>query len=234
MMWLLIIGLIIGIPLGYKFRLKKKRGITLTIVIVIAFLLVPYAAFIFGQMHILMKDEAMPENWTVIVVRSTTEKIVWINEDGEEVIAFQGPKTMHLYPGANQIHFGAMNAPAGKYMKEINYVSVEVDIEIDLSKSDLSPENYSEEFEFMKQHEDRGTNWKLNGDTISFTIETGPMQEERSFGADGMEYPGGGGPDIIIDIVIGRDGYPTDFEVTFEAPPGIDVESPEMHPEFEG
>jgi len=227
MLWLLLIGLIIGLPLGYKFRLNKKRGITFTIVIIIAFLLVPYASFFFGQMHILMKDDAMPENWTVLEVRSTTEKIVWINDAGEEIVAFQGPHTMYLYPGENQIHFGAMSAPAGKYIKEINYNDVEVDIEIDLSNSELTPDQYTEEFEFLQQNEDRGSNWQLNGNIISFTIKTGPMQEERSFGEDGMEYPGAGGPDIIIDIVIGRDGYPEAFEVTFEAPPGIPMEEPE-------
>jgi hypothetical protein len=233
MIWLLIIGLIVGIPLGYKFRLKKKRGIALAAVIVIGFLLVPYAAFILGQMHILMKDDAMPEHWTVIEVRSTTEKIVWINDAGEEVIAYQGPKTMYLHPGENQIHFGAMSAPAGRYVREINYISnVAVDIEIDLSKTDLSPDNYTEEFEFLKQNEDRGSNWQLNGAIISFTINTGSMQEERDWGEDGMEYPGAGGPDIIIDIVIGRDGYPTEFEVTFDAPPGVSIEEPEEHHDF--
>ena len=126
-----------------------------------------------------------------------------------------------------------MDAPAGKYMSEINYNNVEVDIEIDLSKTDLSPSNYTEEFEFLKENEDRGSDWQLNGAIISFTIKTGPMQEERSFGAEGIDYPGAGGPDIIIDIVIGADGYPTDFEITFEAPPGVDMEDLKGQPGFE-
>jgi hypothetical protein len=234
MIWLLIIGLIVGIPLGYKFRLKKKRGVTLAIVVVIGFLLVPYASFIFGQMHILMKDEAMPEHWTVIEIRSTTDKIVWVNENDEEVIVFQGPKTIALHPGENEIHFGSINAPAGTYFSGKEYMSnIEVDMQIDLSQTDLPPENYSDEFEMMQQYETQGTNWQLNGAIISFTIQVGSKEATMSWGSDGMYYPGMGGPDMILDIIIGSDGRPEKVEPKFDAPPGISIELPEEHHDFE-
>jgi hypothetical protein len=234
MIWLLIIGIIIGIPLGYKFRLKKKRGIALATVIVIGFLLVPYSAFMFGQMHILMRDEAMPEHWRVIEVRPTTDRIVWIAEGGGEVTVFQGPKTLYLHPGENQVHFGTMNAPAGKYIRGVNYISnVAVDIEVDLSKTDISPDNYTEEFQMMQQWEEGATNWQLNGAIITFTINTGPKEESMSWSAEGMDYLGVGGPDVILDIIIGNDGRPTKVEPIFEAPPGIPIEPPDEHHDFD-
>jgi hypothetical protein len=44
-----------------------------------------------------------------------------------------------------------------------------------------------------------------------------------------MDYLGIGGPEIILDIVMGPDGMPTKIEPIFEAPPGMTIEVPEEH-----
>ena len=111
--------------------------------------------------------------------------------------------------------------------------NVAVDIEADLSKTDIPSDNYAEEFQMMQEYmEDEATNWQLNGAIITFTINTGAKEESMHWGSEGMDYPGFGGPDVILDTIIGEDGRPTKVEPIFEASPGISIEPPEEHHDF--
>jgi hypothetical protein len=230
MPWLLLIGLIIGVPLGYKFRLKKRRGIALAAVVVIGFMLVPYTAFMFGQIHVFMVDDDMPSYMQVIEVRPTTDRIVWVEKDAGDVIVYQGPKTLYLHPGENRVYFGTMNIPAGTYTSGINYMSnIEVDIEVDLVAAGVSAENYSQRYQEIQQWEgEQATNWNINGAIVTYTYNTGPKEDHISWGGE-FSYPGFGGPDITLDIVLGSDGRPISVTPIFDTPPGISMESDEVH-----
>ena len=88
MLWLALIGLVIGVILGFKFRLNKPRAVALAVAVVVGFVLVPYSSFAFGQIHVFMKDDDVPDNVRAIEVRVTLDKIVWNEKNSGGIHSF--------------------------------------------------------------------------------------------------------------------------------------------------
>lgn len=178
MPWLAALGLIFGVPLAIKFRAHKLRGIGLGAAIMTGFLLVPYFAFFFGQIHIFIQDDAMPAHMKVVEVRTTISRITWIEKNAGETTVFQGPVTLHLHPGEQRVHLGTMNIPAGTYIGGVVYIGgVEVDIETDLALAGVPPDAYEEEYQDMQRRfGDNATNWSREGAIVKHTWNPGPLK----------------------------------------------------------
>lgn len=162
MLWLGVIGTALGFPLAIIFRSNKLRGIGLGIAVIIGFLIIPYFAFAFGQIHIFMKDDALPDHMEVLECRPTLDRIVWIEKTQGETIVLQGPITLLLHPGEQRVHLGTMTIPSGLYVNGTVYISgVEVDIKEDLSLAGVPPERYEEEYQLRQQWiGEETTNWR--------------------------------------------------------------------------
>lgn len=235
MPWLAAAGFVLGIPLAVKFRGRRREGIGLGAAIMIGFLLVPYSAFMFGQMHIFMKDDDIPAGLRALEVRVTMGRITWTERSAGEVTVFQGPVTLYLHPGEQRVHLGAMSIPAGTYIRGSVYIaSFEVDLERDLALAGFSPDFYEEEFQNMQSHwfgdevVARPTNWSREGAIVRVTFYPGPKTDTMTMG-EGFYYPGFGGPDITLDIVLREDGRPRGVTVILDLPPGVSMPPLEVH-----
>ena len=103
--YLILTGLIIGVPLTYKFRARKFRGIGLGAAVVIGFFLVPYFAFFFGRINIYMTDALAP-GVKLVELRPTIGRVALIDNAGSEVTVLPGPITLYLYPGGQRVYLG--------------------------------------------------------------------------------------------------------------------------------
>lgn len=225
--YLILAGLIIGAPLTYKFRAKKIRGIALGAAIVIGFFLVPYFAFLTGQMQLYAVDQLPPE-FKVIEMRISFEKVVFVDNENNEVTAWSGPKNLTLRPGRTRVHVGTLSIPAGSYVGRRVYMNnVDMDLEVDLTR--LPPYGGPDPYEFFEEQLTRGfqsdfpqgstSNWSWNGLIGTFTTSTGPHSRETK---DYFDYRGYGGPDITLDYTLTEDGRLTVTPI-LDSPPGIKV-----------
>lgn len=237
--YLILAGLIIAVPLVYKFRAKKFRGISLGAAIVIGFFLVPYFSFFLGQMHLFAVDQ-MPEGFTVIEMRVEMGKVAFVKTDDTEVTVWPGT-TITLRPGVTRVYLGTWDIPAGTYIGRRIYINnVSIDVEADISKlkdpvTGESPpaDRYQEAYDGLKADFESETghfkqefpngsasNWSaLDGSKFTFTMSTGAFPEPE-FEPEQMDYPGVGGPDITLDFTLTEDGMVTVTPI-LDFPPGV-------------
>ena len=243
---LILVGLIIGVPLAYKFRAKKNLGIGLGVTIVIGFLLVPYFSFFLGKMNLFAVDQ-LPPGFKVIEMRVELDNVTFVKTDNSEVLA-QGPTTFTLRPGATRVHVGTIDLPAGSYIGRRIYLgNVDVDVEVDLATwpYDQIPgfEGYTiaegvaheyftweEAYENFKWYQDHffkqvfpngsSSNWSaLDGTKFTFTMSTGKFPQPE-FQADPISTPGFGGPDVTLDFTLTEQGVVTVTPI-LDFPPGF-------------
>ena len=143
--FLAFIGFIFAIIIAYRFREDKKNSYSLAAAVLVGFLLIPYLSFGLGRVHVLAKD-GPPDYIRVIEVRPTIDSVIWVEKTQGGKVVFKGPKTLYLHPGEQRVYLGTFNIPAGTYTSgEVRISSVLTDIEEDLSKAGVDPENYEEE-----------------------------------------------------------------------------------------
>lgn len=135
----------------------------------------------------------MPAHMRVVEVRTTISRITWIEKNAGEITVFQGPVTLHLHPGEQMVHLGAMNIPAGTYIGGVIYVgNVEVDIETDLALAGVPPDAYEEEYQNTQQRLGEGaTNWSREVAIVKHTWNPGrrpaPCRWRRSLATQALE-----------------------------------------------
>ena len=86
----------------------------------------------------------------------------------------------------------------------------------------IPPENYQTVFEWVRGERELedATGWTLSGSIVSFTYNLGPRIDDIYFGGP-VDYPGFGGPDITVDIVLDEYGRPQGVTVIVDVPPGF-------------
>ncbi|MDD5071226.1 MAG: hypothetical protein PHQ42_00595 [Patescibacteria group bacterium] len=104
--------------------------------IVIGILISPYFQFLFGKINIFLTDPPnLRASVSVPEIRVEMGDLIFINNEGGEVVALAGGGVNTLYPGKNIVNLGQLNLPAGNYKSgRISIKNVEVDIGVDLAK----------------------------------------------------------------------------------------------------
>lgn len=237
--YFLAAGILVGILVFLIFKKAVFAGSA-----VIGVLFIPYFAFILGQIDIYMVDDNLAEGMTVVEVRPTMDKIVFGTSDKGEIAVWNGPQTLKLYPGENRVRLGRFDMPAGTYRGGTAYIGdVQVDIQADLSvmknPSDgqpIPPDYYMEVFEMVKSQmagNVAGFNISMVKASLSenmgnYTISVGEMTIPLPIPE--INYPGIGGPDVTLDIVLDEMGRPdpSKIKTIIEMPPGVGAAFPQM------
>ncbi len=239
--YFLIAGIIAAVPV---FIISKRLGastivakMSFAVSTVLGFLLIPYAAFLFGQIDIYMVDDNLIEGMSVTEVRPTMDKIVFGTSDGGEVTVWSGPQTLLLYPGKNRVKLGRFTMPAGTYRGGAVYIGdIEVDIQADfatmkdpVSGQSIPPDYYDKVFEQVRSNMIGNVggfninivNSSLSGNLGTFTINVGTMTQPLPIPE--FTYPGIGGPDITVDITLDEMGRPdpSGIKTIVDMPPGV-------------
>lgn len=212
-------------------------GIKYAVAVFLGVVLIPYFAFLVGQIDFYMVDDNLAEGFKVIEVRPTMEKIAFGTPDKGEVAVWQGPSTLKLHPGENRVKLGRFNMEKGTYEGGNVYIgNIEVDIVADLSivknpqdGKNIPEEKYAEIFEIIKGRMSGQfgpfsitlKNSQLNGNIGSYTLNTGGMTQPIPIPK--IEYPGMGGPDITLDITLDEMGKPdpSKIKAIVDMPPGV-------------
>mgnify|MGYP001561345859 CR=1 FL=1 len=214
-----------------------SRKISYSISTIIGFILIPYFAFLIGQIDFYMVDDNLAEGITVIEVRPTMDKIGFGTPDKGEVAVWQGPNTLKLHPGENRVKLGRFDMPKGTYQGGNVYIGdIQVDIEADMSilknptdGQAVPADKYAEVFEMIKGRMVGNfgpfnitlKNSSLNGNIGKFTISAGSMTQPLPIPK--IDYPGMGGPDITLDITLDEMGKPdpSKIKAIVDMPPGV-------------
>lgn len=212
---------------------------------VIGFALIPYFAFLVGQIDIYMVDDNLAEGVTVLEVRPVMEKIVFGTPNNGEVPVWSGPQTLTLYPGENRVKLGRFAMPAGTYSGGKVYIDdIQVDIQMDLATMKnpadgqaIPADYYEQTFELIKSSFGGGSvggftttllQSSLSGNIADFTISVGSMT--LPIPIPEIQYPGVGGPDVTVDIILDEMGRPDPSKIRtiIEMPPGFAGAFPPM------
>lgn len=238
--YFLIIGAV-GAMLAFVI-FKKLR---LAVPVFIGFALIPYFAFFLGQIDFYMADDNLAEGMRVVEVRPTMDKITFgLPESQGEAVVWQGPQTLVLHPGENRVKLGRFNMAAGTYRGGAAHIGdIRVDIEADFSQmknpkdgQNILPDYYAEVFGTLKSYM-TGT---VGGFTISlidsslqgaigrFTLSAGKMT--LPVPVPEIKYPGVGGPDVTLDLVLDEMGRPdpSKIKTIIDMPPGFQGAFPAM------
>ncbi len=221
-----------------------SRRISFAVAAFIGFLLIPYAVFAIGQIDIYMVDDNLAQGITVVEVRPTMDKITFGTPDKGDVAVWTGPQTLVLHPGANRVKLGRFNMPSGKYKGGTVYIGdIQVDIKADLSAmkdpvsgQSIPADQYETAFNNVKAGMGGSVggfniklmNSSLSGSVGSFTISVGQMIQQIPIPE--INYPGVGGPDITLDIVLDEMGKPdpSQIKAIVDMPPGVGGAFPQM------
>lgn len=229
----------------------KKRGgalagaLTFATPIAIGFVLIPYFAFLIGQIDIYMIDDNLAQGITVLEVRPIMEKITFGTLDKGEIPVWSGPQTLILHPGENRVKLGRFDMSAGTYSGGKVYVNdIQVDIQMDLAilqnpadSQSIPADHYQEAFESIKSSMGGGSvagfntallRSSLSENIADFTIGVGSMTIPIPIPQ--ISYPGMGGPDVTVDIVLDEMGRPDPSKIRtiIEMPPGFAGAFPQM------
>ena len=191
-----------------------------------------------------MVDDNLAQGITVVEVRPTMDKITFGTTDKGDVSVWSGPQTLVLHPGANRVKLGRFDMPAGNYKGGTVYIGdIQVDIKADLSVmkdptggQTIPPDQYSQAFNNIKSGMTGsvgGFNIKLLNSSLSgpigtFMISVGQMTQQIPIPQ--ISYPGMGGPDITLDIVLDETGKPdpSKIKAIVDMPPGVGGAFPQM------
>ncbi|MFH1192983.1 MAG: hypothetical protein V1656_01540 [Candidatus Jorgensenbacteria bacterium] len=207
-------------------------------------ILIPYATFLVGQIDFYMVDDNLAQGITVVEVRPTMDKIVFGTLDKGDVTVWGGPQTLALHPGENRVKLGRFDMPAGTYKGgSVSIGDIQVDIRADLDVmtnpvggQSITPEYYEEAFNNIKARmvgnvggfNIQLVNSSLAGAVGTFTISVGSMTQQLPIPE--IKYPGMGGPDITLDIVLDEMGKPDPSKIRaiVDMPPGVSGAFPQM------
>lgn len=218
-------------------KFSTAYGASLAISSAIGVMLIPYFVFALGQIDIYMVDDNLAKGITVLEVRPTMDKILFGSANGE-VAVWSGPQTLKLHPGANRVKLGRFDMPKGVYKGGTVYIGdIQVDIQADLAQlagadnQSVPTDKYEEAFANMKAQMAGAVkivSASLSGNIASITISVGAMTQNLPIPE--INYPGMGGPDITLDIVLGPDGRPdpSQIKAIVEMPPGVGGAFPQM------
>ena len=227
-----IIGLVAAAIIFLISRKKVLAG-----AVFIGCILIPYAAFIVGQIDFYMVDDNLAQGITVIEVRPTMNKIVFGTPDKGDVVVWGGPQTLALHPGENRVKLGRFDMPAGTYKGGLVSIGdIQVDIRADLAAmtdpvggQSIDAAHYEEAFNNIKARMTGsvgGFNIKLINSSLAgaigtFTISVGSMTQPLPIPE--INYPGMGGPDITLDITLDEMGKPDPSKIRaiVDMPPGV-------------
>ena len=219
------------------------RKFAYAIAALIGFLLIPYFAFLVGQIDFYMVDDNLAKGITVVEVRPTMDKIDFGTDKGD-VSVWTGPQTLQLHPGANRVKLGRFNMPAGTYKGGNVFIGdIQVDINADLavmtdpiSGQAIPADHYEEAFNNIKNRMTGNVGGfninliksSLSGSQGSFTISVGKMTQALPIPE--IKYPGMGGPDITLDITLDEMGKPDPSKIRaiVDMPPGVGGAFPQM------
>ena len=234
-----IIGLTAAV---ITFLISRKKA--LTVAVFIGCILIPYAAFMVGQIDFYMVDDNLAQGITVVEVRPTMNKIVFGTPDKGDVIVWGGPQTLALHPGENRVKLGRFDMPAGTYKGgSVSIGDIQVDIRADLAAmtdpirgQSIDAAHYEEAFNNIKARMTGsvgGFNIKLINSSLAgaigtFTISVGSMTQQLPIPE--IKYPGMGGPDITLDIVLDEMGKPDPSKIRaiVDMPPGVGGAFPQV------
>ena len=221
---MLIIGLVVAISCSIFFKTKSAIGL------VFAFLLVPYISFILGPIDIYMVDDNLAQGIQVIEVRPTIEKIEFTETTQGQITALQGPKTLKLHPGENEVSLGSLSLVAGSYTEmKVFLGTIEVDLTIDIETL-INPDKYIPTDVPQDYTLDKTIYYRAVAEALGGTLEG--LQLHYTYKLDPMEIPvpiafpyptGTGGPDVILDIILGEDGLPKTIQPKLNFPPGTPI-----------
>lgn len=230
--YFLAAGMTAAVLVFALFRKKVLAGAAF-----IGFLFIPYFAFLLGQIDIYMVDDNLIQGMRVVEVRPVMDKITFGTPDRGEIAVWSGPQTLKLHPGENRLRLGRFNLVQGVYQGGTVYISdIQVDIQADLSimKDPVSGQSipadyYASAFETIKLQmvgnvggfNIRLDNALLSGGIGSFTINVGQMI--LPIVIPQINYPGVGGPDVTVDIVLDEMGRPdpSKIKTIIDMPPGF-------------
>jgi uncharacterized membrane protein YeaQ/YmgE (transglycosylase-associated protein family) len=220
------------------------RKLSFTVATIIGFVLIPYFAFLVGQIDFYMVDANLAEGITVIEVRPTMDKIAFGTPDKGEVAVWTGPQTLKLHPGENRAKLGRFDMPAGTYQGgTVSISDIQVDIQADLAAmknptdgQTIPEDQYAAVFEQIQSRMTGSvggfnislTNSSLMGNIGKFTISVGKMTQTLPIPE--IKYPGLGGPDITLDITLDEMGKPdpSKIKAIVDMPPGVGGAFPQM------
>jgi len=132
---LLIIS-VIGLAVAVAAVLTVKLPKFIAGSIVIGLLLSPYFQFVFGKINIFLTDPPnLRPSVSVPEVRVEFNDMIFVNDEGKEIVVLPGSGVKTLYPGKNTVNLGQLNIPAGSYKSgKISVKNIEVDVNVDLKK----------------------------------------------------------------------------------------------------
>jgi DNA-binding transcriptional ArsR family regulator len=204
--------------------LKKvpRRGIYVSVIV--GLLVLPYAQFVFGHMDFFVKDEAMIKGVRAEEVRFALTVEMHDVDTGEWVTAIDSA-LMTLYPGENYVYLDSVNLPAGKYDQSRATTDCEVDIVVDLNiarpelaEADVDDAAIQERISTdLKKVGAELKNYRREGLMLYYTIALTKVEVQP----EKIDYPGYGGPDIYLHIILDELGRPTSIEKTVKMPPGF-------------
>lgn len=239
-----IVAAIAAFVVSKRWSRTFAAQVSFAVPVLLGFLLIPYAVFLVGQIDIYMVDDNLLQGMAVVEVRPVMDKITFGTPDKGEVAVWKGPETLRLYPGENRVRLGRFAMEAGTYQGGTVYISdIQVDIQADLSAmknpvsgESIPPDQYASVFEIIKSQMTGSVagftihldNASLSGSTGTFTIRVGQMT--LPIPIPEIKYPGVGGPDVTVDIVLDEMGRPdpSKIKTIIEMPPGVGGAFPQM------
>ncbi len=232
-----IVAAIAAFVVSKKWSRTFAAQVSFAVPVLLGFLLIPYAVFLVGQIDFYMVDDNLIEGMTVLEVRPRMDKIAFGTPDKGEVAVWSGPQTLILHPGENRVKLGRFDMPAGTYRGGTVYIGdIEVDIQADLavmqdpvSGQNIPSDHYAEAFDAIQARMTGNVagfpvtlvNSSLSGNLGRFTINVGQMTQQIPIPE--IQYPGIGGPDVTVDIVLDEMGRPdpSKIKTIIEMPPGV-------------
>lgn len=216
-----LVGGAFFVIIGLLWKGVPRRSIWFPLIVGI--LVLPYAQFVFGFFDVFVKDDAMVEGMRAEEVRFDLTVELHDENTSEWVVALDSVQ-MTLYPGENFVHLGSLNIPGGKYDKSRATNEIEVDIVFDLGVARGLTEDKIDDKQMMAQLEsdlrESGLelkNYRRNGVILYYTMALTTVEEQE----EEIDYPGRGGPDLYISIILDESGRPTKIEKEEKAPPGL-------------
>ena len=100
---------------GGRYHFSHLTEKALTVAVFIGCILIPYAAFMVGQIDFYMVDDNLAQGITVVEVRPTMNKIVFGTPDKGDVVVWGRSADACVASRENRVKLGRFDMPAGTY-----------------------------------------------------------------------------------------------------------------------
>lgn len=204
--------------------LKKVPNSGIYVGIIFGLLVLPYGQFAFGHMDFFVKDDNLAKGIRAEEVRFDLTVEMHDVNSGEWVIAIDSA-LMTLYPGENYVYLDSVNLPAGRYdmSRSTTYAEVDIVVDFNVFKPEILERGIDDDAIHAQISSDLGRigaelkNYRRDDMMLYYTIALTKIEEQPEV----IDYPGIGGPDIYIHVILDELGRPTTIEKTMKMPPGF-------------